>query len=219
MKETFMAIIGKVLIAFLLLFPNVVKATETAMITTVKGVVWVEDVSSDRTPLQTFIKLYDGDSLQLGEDAHLQIVYFKSASQETWAGPGIIVIGEDKSKPLTTSLQPQTKQLSLQLTTQLAKTPTTDSRGRLTVARTRNFGPALSVDQVKRSYVEMCAKSEADDRNPELYLLSAYFEIKEYDLVRETLTKLEGKFPGDMEIKLLKSLYAKAINNAKMAAK
>ncbi|HCC53729.1 MAG TPA: hypothetical protein DEQ20_02195 [Desulfobulbaceae bacterium] len=214
-----MSIICKGLIAFLLLFPSATWAAESALITAVKGAVWVEDAKHEHIALRTFIKLHEGDNLQLGENASLQLIYFKSANQETWLGPGNIVIGEDKSKAITTQLQPQIKHLSTQFTTQLAKTPTTDSRGKIAVVRTRAFGPSANIEQVKRTYIDMCAKSEANDRNPELYLLSAYFEIKEYELVRETLTQLEARYPDYPEVKLLKSLYAKAINNAKMAAK
>lgn len=214
-----MSMMNKCLIVFLLLFPAAAWAEEVALSTIVQGAVLIEEGKGKQAPLQTFIKLHAGDILQLGEDAHLQIAYFKSANQERWLGPGTIIIGADQSKAVTAWLRPQTKQLSPQLAKQLAKTPTTDSRGKVAVVRTRSIGPSSSVEQVKRTYLEMSAKSEQNDRNPELYLLSAYFEIKEYELVRETLTQLEGRYPGDMEIKILKTLYAKAINNAKMAVK
>lgn len=214
-----MSIISKWLIAFLLLFPSAAWAEEVALVTTVKGEVKIGEGIGGKTPLQAFIKLHDGDILQLGDAARLQITYFKSAAQETWMGPGNIVIGAGQSKAAGGRLQPQTQQLSMQFAKQLAKTPTGNSRGNVVTFRTRSIGPSLSVEQVKRAYHEMRANSELNDHNPELYLLSAYFEIKEYDLVRVTLNQLEGRYPDDSEIKILKSLYARAINNAKMAAK
>jgi len=206
------------MVIFLLCSPCV-WAGEVALVTALKGEVVIDNGIASNAPLQAFTKLHDGDTLQLGDASRLQIVYFQSARQETWRGPGNIAIGAAESKTGTGISQPQTLQLSLQLAKQLSKTPTIDSRGKIAALRTRSIAPSGNLEQAQRNYHEMRVKAEANDRNPELYLLSAYFELKEYERVRDLLTQLDGNYPGDLEIKVLKSLYAKAINNAKMAAK
>lgn len=194
-------------------------AGEAALVTALRGEIGIDNGSGIKAPLQAFIKLHDGDTLQLGETARLRIVYFQGARQEIWLGPGNIQIGATESKAVAETLRPQAQQLPLQLSKQLSKTPTIDSRGKVAVLRTRAIAPPVGLEQAQQTYQEMRAKADANDRNPELYLLSAYFELKEYERIRGLLTQLDGSNPGDMEIKVLKSLYLKAINNAKMAAK
>lgn len=207
------------LTAALLIASHGALAAEAALVTALTGMVELEDGIGGKAPLQAFIKLHDGDLLQLGDATRLQLTYFQSARQETWTGPGNIEIGAVESKAATGRLRPQTQHLSLQLAKQLAKTPASDSRGKVVVPRTRSIAPSDGIEHVQRAYQEMRAKAESNDRNPELYLLSAYFELKEYDRVRDVLSQLDGSYPGDLEIKILKSLYFRAINNAKMAAK
>lgn len=214
-----MRIVIRGLMTILLLASPCAWAAEAALVTALKGEVVFEDGKGGKTPLQAFIKLHDGDLLQLGDAARLQITYFQSARQETWLGPGNIEIGAVESKAAMGQFRPQIQQLSLQLTEQLAKTPASDSRGKIAALRTRSIAPLASLEQVQRAYREMRAKADSSDHNPELYLLSAYFELKEYDRLRNILGQLDGNFPGDLEIKILKSLYSKAINNAKMAEK
>jgi len=209
----------KWLMVLFLLFSPGIWATEVALVTALRGEVGINNGSGVKTPLQAFIKLHDGDTLQLGDASRLQIVYFQGARQETWLGPGNIEIGATESKTAAAISQPQTQQLSLQLVKQLSKTPTIDSRGRIAAFRTRSIAPSDNLEQALRTYQEMRAKTEANDRNPELYLLSVYFEFKEYGQILNLLTQLDRSYPGDLEIRILKSLYVKAINNAKMAAK
>lgn len=206
------------MVIFVLSSPSVL-AGEVALVTALKGEVKINNGSGSSTPLQAFTKLHDSDTLQLGDASRMQIVYFQSARQETWRGPGSIAIGVTESQAATGIPQPQAQQLSLQLAKQLSKTPTIDSRGKIVALRTRSIAPSGTLDQAQRNYQDMRTKSESNDRNPELYLLSAYFELKEYDRLRDLLAQLDGHYPGDLEIKVLKSLYVKAINNAKMAAK
>lgn len=204
----------------IILFPPLgAWAGEAALVTALKGDVAIDNGNGVKTPLQVFTKLHDGDALQLGKASRLQIVYFHGARQETWQGPGNIEIGASESKTAPGLPQPQARQLPLHLTKQIAKTPATDSRGKTAALRTRAIAIPVGLEQAQQTYREMRAKTEANDRNPELYLLSAYFELKEYERIRDLLTQLDVDHQGDMEIKVLKSLYFKAINNARMAAK
>ena len=50
-------------------------------------------------------------------------------------------------------------------------------------------------------------------------MLASYFELREFDKVETLLQQLGEKSPGDQEVKVLASLYKRAIGNAKMAEK
>jgi hypothetical protein len=204
---------------FLVLASSTAWAAESALVSSLKGEAWLSDSNGGKAPLQAFIKLRDGERLILGESARLQLTYFRNARQEVWQGPGIITIGPAESRAEPGRLQSQTRQLPMQLASQLAKTPAPNSQGKTVALRTRSIAPPESLERIKKTYLDMRAQTPTEDRNPELYLLSAYFEIKEYARVREVLRQMDASNPGDMEIKVLKSLYARAINNASQAAK
>lgn len=209
----------KILIAVLLLISSTSWAVEVALVTGVKGEISLENEGGGQSALTVFVKLREGDILHLGEHAHLQLVYFQTARQETWSGSGVIEVNGAQGKVVTGMPVRQIQQLPQQLAKQIAKTPAPDSKGKFAALRTRSIAPPESIAQIQRAYQEMRAKAAASDRNPEIYLLSAFFELKEYDRVHEIFRQLDLSDPGDFEIKMLKSLYTKAINNAKMAAK
>ncbi|MDP2783631.1 MAG: hypothetical protein Q8O38_03405 [Sulfurimicrobium sp.] len=214
-----MHIFLKFLMAVFLLISSPGWAAEVALVTAIKGDVWLGDETDGMTPLQAFIKLRDGDILQLGDKARLQLVYFQSNRQETWSGPGNVEVAVAQGRMVAGMPSLQTQQLSPQLAKQIARTPAPDSKGKLAALRTRSLALAESLGQVQKTYQDMRARVASSDRNPELYLLSAYFELREYDRIQEALRQLGESYPGDLEIKVLKSLYVKAISNAKMAAK
>lgn len=214
-----MHIFLKFLMAVFLLISSPGWTAEVALVTALKGDVWLGDETDGMLPLQSFIKLRDGDILQLGDKARLQLVYFQSNRQETWSGPGSVEVAVAQGRMVAGMPSLQTQQLSPQLAKQIARTPAPDSKGKLAALRTRSLALAESLGQVQKTYQDMRARVASSDRNPELYLLSAYFELREYDRIQEALRQLGESYPGDLEIKVLKSLYVKAINNAKMAAK
>jgi hypothetical protein len=209
----------KFLMAVFLLISSPGWTAEVALVTAIKGDVWLGDETDGMLPLQAFVKLRDGDILQLGDKARLQLVYFQSNRQETWSGPGNVEVAVAQGRMVAGMPSLQTQQLSPQLAKQIARTPAPDSKGKLAALRTRSLALAESLGQVQKTYQDMRARVASSDRNPELYLLSAYFELREYDRIQEALRQLGESYPGDLEIKVLKSLYVKAINNAKMAAK
>lgn len=214
-----MHIFLKFLMAVFLLISSPGWTAEVALVTAIKGDVWLGDETDGMLPLQAFVKLRDGDILQLGDKARLQLVYFQSNRQETWSGPGNVEVAVAQGRMVAGMPSLQTQQLSPQLAKQIARTPAPDSKGKLAALRTRSLALAESLGQVQKTYQDMRARVASSDRNPELYLLSAYFELREYDRIQEALRQLGESYPGDLEIKVLKSLYVKAINNAKMAAK
>lgn len=207
------------LVAVLALISSACGAVESALITSIKGEVVFEDSAGNKAQLPGLVKLNHGDILHLGDHARLQLVYFHSARQETWSGPGSVEVDGAQGKVVSGAPLLQLQQLAPQFARQISRTPAPDSKGKFAALRTRSVAPLESITQVQRTYQDMRAKVIATDRTPEIYLLSAFFELKEYDRIQEIFRQLDNSDPGDLEIKMLKTLYGKAINNAKMAAK
>ena len=76
-----------------------------------------------------------------------------------------------------------------------------------------------TLESIERNYADLRQKADPGDRNPELYLLSGYFELREYERLERLLAQLGEKAPNDLELRTLKALYARAINNARTATR
>jgi hypothetical protein len=63
----------------------------------------------------------------------------------------------------------------------------------------------------------MRMEAVAGDLNPEMYRLSALFEMKAYDAVEAAVRDLEQSRSRDNDSKLLSTLYRKALKNVQVA--
>lgn len=195
----------------------VAQAVEVGLVTQVSGRVNLQAEKNLPGKLQPFIKLRPGDRLILDESARLQIVYFDGGRQETWQGVGKLKVGEQASTVTAGKLQPAVKELPRILVKQIAKTPGPDGNVKAGMIRMRSIPGSSSLESVEKTYAELKAQAEASDLNPEIYLLSSYFELQEYDKVESLLSDMSRKSPADMEVKVLASLYKRAINKARTA--
>ena len=167
--------------------------------------------------LKPFVKVRAGDHLLMEAASGLQVVYFESARQETWQGAGVLEVGDGLSKPLKGSPQAQVKTLPAILVRQLAKTPSPDGNVKTGMIRLRALSSPL--ESVEKEYAEMRREAGAGDRNPELYLLASYFELREFDKLEALLAQMNEQTPGAPELSALNALYYRAVSAAKSAAK
>jgi hypothetical protein len=100
---------------------------------------------------------------------------------------------------------------------QLARTPATDREGRKAPARTRAVQAPDAMARLEATYQELRGRAGADDLEPEIYLLSGLFELRELDRVERLLASLKQERPGNPEAALLVALYRKAVKNAREA--
>jgi hypothetical protein len=188
-------------------------AAEVALVMSVHGRVLR---LADAAPVQveTFVKLKEGDRLNLEKDSRLQVVYFESGRQETWSGPGSLEMtpGEGKAGGLSA---PAVKMLPLVMARQLARTPALDSQGRGGVTRLRSVPGGDAVTKVEDTYRELRSRAERDDLGPEMYLLSGLLDMRQLDRVEKVLGEMQRDWPKNGEAALLISLYRKAVKNAR----
>lgn len=191
------------------------QAADSALITALKGKVQRNDGTASGA-VEAFAKLRKGDVLTLAKGAQVQIVYFDNGRQEQWSGQGKVEVGDQES--LTQGLGvPEVKQLPLVMVKQLARTPSLDSQGRAGALRLRSVPTPESIAKIEETYRKLRSESAPGDKNPELYLLSGMFEMRELARVEQILVNLKKTHPGDMEVKFLASLYGKAIKDVRQA--
>jgi hypothetical protein len=187
-------------------------AADVALVTALTG-----KVSRLGNSVDAFVKLKQGDQLMLEKDAKIQITYFQNGRQESWTGTGKLDIAGDESKP-TGLAAPQLKQVPLVIVKQLARTPALDSQGRAGVTRLRSIPTPEAIAKVERNYQQMRTEATPEDLNPELYLLAGMLELQQLERVEKTLVDLKEKQSNQPEVKILISLYSRALKDVKAAA-
>lgn len=183
-----------------------------ALITSLQGSVGLV-TPQGRQPLQAFVKLKRGDLLALA-DAKLQIVFFESGRQEIWQGGGRLEVLASEGKGFGLP-KPEVKTLPAVMVKQIARMPALDSQGRAGAMRLRALATPEAIAKLENDYRKMRMEAVRGDLNPELFLLSGFFEMRELDRVEQVLRDLQQARPGDVEVGLMAALYQKAIRNAR----
>ncbi len=192
-------------------------AAEVALVMSVQGKVLKQEGATP-SPLDAYARLNTGDRLSLEKDARLRVAYFESGRHETWAGPGELELRANGG--VASGLDaPAVKSLPLAVARQLARTPVVDGEGRKAAIRTRSVAAPDALARLEATYRDLRGKAGADDLEPEAYLLSALFELREMDRVEKLLSELKQDRPGNPEAALLVALYRKAVRNAREARK
>ncbi|MFN3884592.1 MAG: hypothetical protein ACK4Q4_07540 [Rhodocyclaceae bacterium] len=202
-------------LALLILFvhPFLAQAQEDrgALITALEGKATLIK-GMEKRPLAAFERLEANDLVVL-EQGKITLVFFLTGRQETWQGTGRIELGpgEGKGDGLPA---PEAKTLAPFLVRQIAKTPTLLAQGRAGATRLRAIATPEAIAKVEDTYKRLRKEAAADDLAPEMYRLSALFEMKAYDMLDVAVRELEVSRPSHSEAKLLANLYRKALKNA-----
>jgi hypothetical protein len=190
-------------------------AAEVGLVTAVSGAVTLQDEKSAAGALKPFVKVRDGDRLMLQDGSRLQIVFFDGGRQETWQGAGALEIGNTASKVLKGNLQPEIRILPAILVKQLTKTPSPDGSVKTGMIRMRSVPTPEKVELAEKSYADFRKQSDPADRNPEIFIFAAYFELREFDKLEALLKLLGERSPKDPELNALIELYAGAVKKAR----
>ena len=186
----------------------------SAMVLSVEGDVSVK-VQGKPTKLEAFTRLLEGDRVELGKTAKLNMIYTRSSRQETWTGPGAILAGNAESTAVNGKPQLEAKQLPAKVAQMMAHTPASDSTGKAGMVRLRAIAQPDELASLEKTYQDLRASSPANDRNPEVYFLAGLFKLGEYDRLNQEISAMQQQNPGDESIKLLAKLYARSVDNAR----
>lgn len=188
-------------------------AADVALVTAINGSV-SRVIEKGTQPMQSFVKVKEGDVLSLDKGARLQLVYFDGGRQETWNGAGKLEVAKAESKA-TGLAAPEVKKLPDVMVRQIARTPALDTHGRGGVTRLRAIATPEKAAKIEEIYAKLKAEAKADDLNPEFYRLSGFFEIRDLDRVEAILADLQKQRGSDPQVKHLVSLYQKALKDAR----
>ncbi len=186
------AVIGAVLFAL----PAM---ADEALVTLAQGVVWVNIGQQPRTPVTPFMKLRAGDRLELGDAARVRLLYGHSGRQETWAGPTVLQVGAGATTRVSGTAQAEVKQVPSAALMRLARADDVlaDMRTRTGMVVIRSGGLLEQLREAESVYRELRAQAADDDVAPELYLVSALYELKLYKDIPEVIEDILCRQPGN----------------------
>ncbi len=189
---------------------------DVAMVTSIQGGV-SRVATQGLLPIQSFVKLKQGEVLKLEPNARLLILYFAGGRHETWGGNGRLEITEVKGIAHGLA-QPTVKLLPATVAKQISRTPSLHDQGRSEIFRMRTVVTPDAIVKMEKTYKQLRRKTtDQNDINPELYLLSGLFEMRELDRVEQILGRLQRSRPGNPEVGLIVALYRKSVKNAREA--
>jgi len=165
------------------------------------------------TPLQPFARIRSDESLRLQGGSLVRLLFLANGRQETWRGSGKVDVRETQG--LGNGLPaPEIASLAVAVVRQIARTPSD-----LRAVRQRGLAMGNSLEKVEETYRRMRMEAVRGDLNPELYLLSALFELREIERIEQVLAELRETRRGDQEVLIIVSLYQKALKNLKDSGK
>lgn len=165
----------------------------------------------EKRPLTAFERLEANDLIAL-EQGKITLVFFLTGRQETWRGTGRIELGPGEGKGSGLPA-PEAKNLAPFLVKQIANTPTLLAQGRAGVMRLRAIATPEAIAKVEDAYKRLRMEAPADDLTPEMYRLSALFDMRAYEALDVAVRELEALRPTHGEAKLLANLYRNALKN------
>lgn len=190
---------------------------DTAFIIRIEGTVSRLTAQGEEA-VESFTRLKRGDRLAFASDAWAKIFYLGNGRQETWRGAGRLEVDASESRASGLAA-PELRQLSPGVVRQIARTPSTDAAASPQPAgRTRAIGSFGGTAQVEATYRRLRLEAARGDLDPELYLLSGLFELREFDRIEQVVAELRKSRPNDPQVGMIVALYKKAIRNAREAS-
>lgn len=161
------------------------------------------------SPLQNFLRLRRGESVELAADARLSLAYLGSGVVESWSGPSQFKVG-DAGSAAVQGAPTQTQPLPRTLLDRLARAPEVlaDLRNRqgLVVTREISKPEPMAVQQARADQATARAQAPESatpasrasaDTLPDLNLFLALYETRQYREADKVIDELARRQPDD----------------------
>ena len=164
-----------------------------------------------KAPATAFMKVREGDRLQLAAGAQLRLVYLAGGRQETYAGPAELTTGAQSSR-LHSGAQPQVSVLPSGVPQKIARTPellAIAKMGRAGGFAVRGGVKARTPEQeeelraARATYKDLRNTAGADDITPELYLYAVLEDQRRYDDMKDVVAEMKRRQPASPDVELM----------------
>lgn len=180
---------------------------DVAVLSALAGGVTYRQQASAPLAAAPFMKLREGDILDVPAGAEVRVVFLKAHRQENWAGPASFRLLADKSQALRGAPAaildlPGAVPVSISGLSDLVRISRPGGVQVRGVPRPKP-GYAEALERARQTYDELRRRMPEDDITPELFLFATAQEYLVEDEMRRTLREMERRRPGDPEIRAL----------------
>jgi hypothetical protein len=187
------------------------QGADVALVNLVSGDVTYVPQTGTPGKVQPFMKVRDGDRIDVAAGGQVRIVFFEGARQELWAGPASFRAGKTAAEPIS-GKSAETTNLPAGVPQRMARIPEliqyskfggTQLRGGLTRQQKASLDQQATLAQARAAYEKMRQDMPADDITPELYLYAALYEFLVYDEMKVVVAEMRRKQPDNQDVKAL----------------
>jgi len=186
----------------------VAQGADAGLVSLVEGAVTYTPPGGAPGRVQAYMKLREGDRIEVPAGAQVRVLFFDGGRQERWSGPAGFRIGKSAAEALSgkpeevTVLPPGVPQRIAQVPqlVQLAKLGGVQLRG-LAPAQRAGLDQQAALAQARAAYDEMRGKLPADDITPELYLYAVLHEYLLYGDMQAVVDEMLRRQPESEQAK------------------
>jgi hypothetical protein len=187
-------------------------ANDVGLINHLSGdVSYTSGSSTDKA--KAFMKLREGDRVNVASGAQIRVVYFQGGRQETYAGPATFTAGTQQST-VQSGAQPQVSTLPSGVPQKISQTPELIQIAKLgrsggvavrDAPRNLRLTPQqqAEVRQARQTYEQLRTSAAADDITPELYLYSVLQDHLLYNDMKVVVSEMQRRQPANPDVAVM----------------
>jgi hypothetical protein len=180
---------------------------DIGLVNLVNGDVTLASPSAQKIKVTPFMKVREGDRVDVGAGAQVRVVYFEGARQERWQGPASFRAARLQSTPITGG-PIEVAALPASVPLRIARVPELVQNAKLGGIQVRSAQALRRVEdnalaEARVTYERLRKDLPGDDITPELFLYSTLNEYQLYEDMAPVVAEMQRKQPDSDEVKLL----------------
>ncbi|MGH8704316.1 MAG: hypothetical protein ACREUO_02745 [Burkholderiales bacterium] len=189
------------------------QGADVGLVNLVSGEVTFAPLAGSPGKVQAFMRVRDGDRINVPSGAQVRVVFFDGARQESWSGPASFRAGKAASEPIS-GKPAEVAKLPASVPQRIARVPELmqnaklggiQVRGGATRQQQSSLDQQEALREARAAYDQMRKTMPADDITPELYLYAALHEYLVYDEMKTVVAEMLRKQPNNEDVKVLDS--------------
>jgi cell division protein YceG involved in septum cleavage len=189
---------------------------DVALVTLLSGDVTYVSRAGPPGAVKPYMKLREGDRINVAAGARVRIAYFEGSRQELWSGPAAFKAGKAAAES-TSGKAAVITNLPAGVAQHMTRIPELVMSAKLGGIKVRGMAQReqeagadrqSTLAQARSAYATMQREMPADDIAPELYLYAALYEFHLYDQMKPVVAEMLRKQPDNQDAKALDNWLA-----------
>ena len=182
------------------------------LVASTKGEVVLSPADGPKKPLELFTRLREGERLELGKDAEVQLAFLQKGVRETWTGPATVLITADGGQSPDGPNVPVTEKLPNKAKPSGASSSVLSQGGEQATAQIMTRDVTLPEDKalsdedkakladLEQAVAQMRQKAAPGDVTPDIVLLEELTRLDQRRRVEEELKRLRAAYPDNQSL-------------------